>query len=47
MLDEATLERPETTYVATGGRRGEHSEALGHMLAVMQSTHRAYPGATW
>jgi 1,2-phenylacetyl-CoA epoxidase catalytic subunit len=28
-------------------RRGEHSEALGHLLAVMQSTHRAYPGATW
>ena len=38
---------PETNYAATGGRRGEHSEALGHLLAVMQSTHRAYPGATW
>jgi ring-1,2-phenylacetyl-CoA epoxidase subunit PaaC len=47
VLEEATLERPDTTYAATGGRRGEHSEALGHLLAVMQSTHRAYPGATW
>ena len=47
VLEEATLERPDTTYAATGGRRGEHSEALGHVLAVMQSTHRAYPGATW
>jgi len=47
VLEAATLERPETPYAATGGRRGEHSEALGHMLAVMQSTHRAYPGATW
>jgi ring-1,2-phenylacetyl-CoA epoxidase subunit PaaC len=47
VLEEATLHRPETPYAATGGRRGEHSEALGHMLAIMQSTHRAYPGATW
>jgi ring-1,2-phenylacetyl-CoA epoxidase subunit PaaC len=47
VLEEATLARPDTTYAATGGRRGEHSEALGHLLAVMQSTHRAYPGATW
>jgi ring-1,2-phenylacetyl-CoA epoxidase subunit PaaC len=48
VLEEATLDRrPETPYAATGGRRGEHSEALGHMLAVMQSTHRAFPGATW
>jgi ring-1,2-phenylacetyl-CoA epoxidase subunit PaaC len=47
VIEEATLERPDTTYAATGGRRGEHSEALGHLLAVMQSTHRAYPGATW
>lgn len=47
VLEEATLVRPETTYAPTGGRRGEHTEALGHMLAVMQSTHRAHPGATW
>ncbi len=47
VLEEATLAIPETNYAATGGRRGEHSEALGHLLAVMQSTHRAYPGATW
>jgi ring-1,2-phenylacetyl-CoA epoxidase subunit PaaC len=47
VLEEATLSRPDTTYAATGGRRGEHSEALGHLLAIMQSTHRAYPGATW
>ena len=33
VLEEATLERPDTTYAATGGRRGEHSEALGHLLA--------------
>jgi ring-1,2-phenylacetyl-CoA epoxidase subunit PaaC len=47
VLDEATLARPDTTYAPSGGRRGEHTEALGHMLAVMQSTHRAHPGVTW
>ncbi len=47
VLQEATLETPGTRLAATGGRRGEHSEALGPMLAVMQSTHRAHPGATW
>jgi ring-1,2-phenylacetyl-CoA epoxidase subunit PaaC len=47
VLEEATIARPDTPYAATGGRRGEHSEALGHVLAVMQSTHRAHPGATW
>jgi ring-1,2-phenylacetyl-CoA epoxidase subunit PaaC len=47
VLDEATLARPDTTYAPSGGRRGEHTEALGHLLAVMQSTHRAHPGATW
>ena len=47
VLAEATLERPDTAYAPSGGRRGEHSEALGHMLAVMQSVHRSHPGATW
>ena len=47
VLDEATLERPDTPYAPSGGRRGEHTESFGHMLAVMQSTHRAHPGATW
>jgi ring-1,2-phenylacetyl-CoA epoxidase subunit PaaC len=47
VLEEATLAVPDTAYTPTGGRRGEHSESLGHLLAVMQSTHRAHPGATW
>jgi ring-1,2-phenylacetyl-CoA epoxidase subunit PaaC len=47
VLEEATLVRPDTPLAGTGGRRGVHSEALGHLLAVMQSTHRAHPGATW
>ncbi|WP_372621554.1 1,2-phenylacetyl-CoA epoxidase subunit PaaC [Falsiroseomonas sp.] len=47
VLGEATLDRPHDGWMQTGGRRGVHSEHLGHMLAVMQHLQRAYPGATW
>ena len=47
VLAEATLERPESRWTATGGRRGVHSEAMGYLLAEMQHIHRSYPGATW
>ena len=30
-----------------GGRRGHHSEHLGHLLAVMQFLPRTYPDASW
>ena len=47
-LGEATLEIPDHGFVRSGGRTGRrHSEALGHMLATMQSLHRAHPGASW
>lgn len=44
---EAGLEGIEVSYPQTGGRAGRHGEALGHLLAEMQSVHRAHPGATW
>lgn len=44
---EAYLEVPDIPYPQTGGRAGLHDETLGHMLAEMQSVHRAHPGATW
>jgi ring-1,2-phenylacetyl-CoA epoxidase subunit PaaC len=47
VLAEATLDRPKEGWMQTGGRRGVHTEHLGHMLAVMQHLQRAYPGATW
>jgi ring-1,2-phenylacetyl-CoA epoxidase subunit PaaC len=34
-------------WMQSGGRRGVHSEHLGHLLAVMQHLPRAYPGARW
>ena len=30
-----------------GGRKGHHSEHLGHLLAVMQYLPRTYPDARW
>ncbi len=46
-LGEATLAVPERTWRPSGGRRGEHTEAFGHMLAEMQWLHRSHPGASW
>jgi ring-1,2-phenylacetyl-CoA epoxidase subunit PaaC len=47
VLREATLARPADRWMHTGGRKGRHSEHLGHLLAEMQVLHRAHPGATW
>ena len=47
MLTEATLPVPEDQRPILGGRRGHHSEHLGHLLAIMQYLPRTYPDATW
>ncbi len=47
VLSEATLEVPADQRPILGGRRGHHSEHLGHLLATMQFLPRAYPDATW
>jgi ring-1,2-phenylacetyl-CoA epoxidase subunit PaaC len=51
VLARATLTRPERPTAGTiggkGGRHGVHTEALGHVLAEMQSLARQHPGATW
>ncbi len=48
VLAEATLRRPEGLRTPPGGgRRGVHTEAMGYLLAEMQSLHRAHPGASW
>ena len=47
VLTRATLTQPAVTYHQTGGRRGRHTEHLGHMLAEMQIVPRSYPGAKW
>jgi ring-1,2-phenylacetyl-CoA epoxidase subunit PaaC len=47
VIAEATLDQPKDQRPILGGRRGHHSEHLGHLLAVMQFLPRTYPDATW
>ena len=51
VLAAATLPVPTTVPAALvagrAGRDGVHTEALGYLLAEMQSVARAHPGATW
>jgi ring-1,2-phenylacetyl-CoA epoxidase subunit PaaC len=47
VLREATLQRPADVLYKWHGKRGQHTEHLGYLLAEMQSLHRAHPGATW
>lgn len=51
VLQAATLERPDVpgkAGVAGGtGRHGRHTEAMGYLLAELQSVARAHPEATW
>ena len=52
VAQRATLTLPEGgamhgAFMRMGGRRGAHTEHLGHLLATMQSVARAHPGARW
>jgi ring-1,2-phenylacetyl-CoA epoxidase subunit PaaC len=46
-LQEATLTRPTSISFPWHGKRGIHTEHLGHMLGELQFLQRAYPGAQW
>ena len=47
VLGEATLKRPASARYPWHGKRGVHTEHLGHMLTEMQHLQRTYPGAQW
>lgn len=47
VLAEAELEVPLGFISSGGGRRGDHSENLGPLLAELQVLARAHPGAKW
>jgi ring-1,2-phenylacetyl-CoA epoxidase subunit PaaC len=46
-LEEATLAVPAAVQHVSTGKRGEHSEHMGYLLAELQSVARQHPGATW
>jgi ring-1,2-phenylacetyl-CoA epoxidase subunit PaaC len=46
-LAAATLRRPPAQPYPWHGKRGVHTEYLGHMLGEMQHLQRTYPGARW
>lgn len=46
-LAEATLTRPADQPWRWYGKRGQHGEHLGRLLAEMQYMQRTYPGAHW
>ena len=47
VLADAKLDVPADQRPILGGRRGHHSEHLGHLLAPMQCLPRTYPQAVW
>jgi ring-1,2-phenylacetyl-CoA epoxidase subunit PaaC len=47
VLRRATLRAPEGAWMQRGGRKGRHTEHLGHMLAEMQILARSFPEAKW
>jgi len=47
VLDRATIVEVTEGWKATGGRRGHHSEHLGHILPIFQSIPRTYPNSKW
>jgi len=46
-LAQATIEQPRDDWSVSGGRRGIHTEDLGHMLSELQFLQRAYPAQQW
>ena len=47
VLENGKIEVPAEQRPILGGRRGHHSEHLGHLLAPMQYLARTYPDAVW
>jgi len=46
-MKNSNLQIPDQQWKVIGGREGEHSEHLGHLLSQMQILQRSYPGLTW
>ncbi len=48
VVSRATLTLPaDASMTGGGGRNGQHTEYLGHLLSEMQIVARSHPGAEW
>jgi ring-1,2-phenylacetyl-CoA epoxidase subunit PaaC len=47
LLEQASIKKPESTYMQKGSRKGLHGEHLSYILAEMQSLPRMHPEAKW
>ena len=47
LLEEATLETPESKWFQKGGKEGIHTEHLGYLLSDLQYMQRTYPNMEW
>jgi ring-1,2-phenylacetyl-CoA epoxidase subunit PaaC len=47
IVAQATLTLPEDGWMHGGGKTGRHTEALGYLLAEMQSVARSVPAQRW
>ena len=47
LFDEAKLPMPADSAFRSTGKRGVHSEHMGHLLSEMQHMQRTYPGSQW
>ncbi len=47
VLSDAGLTMPKASAFMSSGKRGIHSEYMGHLLAELQYLQRAFPGGRW
>jgi ring-1,2-phenylacetyl-CoA epoxidase subunit PaaC len=43
----AKIAPPDLSHAHKGGRKGLHTEAMGHLLAQLQYMQRSFPNMTW
>jgi ring-1,2-phenylacetyl-CoA epoxidase subunit PaaC len=47
ILQQANIEMPSDIFMHSGGKQGQHSDAMGKILPEVQYLQHVYPGAEW
>ena len=47
VLEMAKIAPPDLSHAHKGGRKGRHTEAMGHLLAKLQYMQRSFPNMKW